>query len=75
MKADILNRLHFFSMPQVQMHPRQNDQPRFATVDHSLDGYFEGPSPWSLDFNIVVWGEELEACSLEQLNFVLNIIA
>lgn len=32
----------------------------------TLDGYFEGPAPWSLDFHTAVWGEELEAFSLEQ---------
>lgn len=34
----------------------------------TLDGYFEGPSPWSLDFHTVVWGDELEAFSLKQLD-------
>ncbi len=32
----------------------------------SLDGCFEGPVPWSLDFHTTVWGDELEAFSLEQ---------
>lgn len=32
----------------------------------TLDGYFEGPAPWSLDFHTTVWGDELEAFSLEQ---------
>lgn len=32
----------------------------------TLDGYFEGPAPWSLDFHMSVWGDELEALSLEQ---------
>lgn len=34
----------------------------------TLDGYFEGPAPWSLDFHESVWGEELEAFSLQQGN-------
>ena len=34
----------------------------------TLDGYFEGPSPWSLDFHTLVWGDELEAYSLKQLD-------
>lgn len=32
----------------------------------TLDGYFEGPKPWELDFHALVWGDELEAFSLEQ---------
>lgn len=40
----------------------------------TLDGYFEGPSPWSLDFHTVVWGEELEAFSLEQLDEVGTLL-
>lgn len=32
----------------------------------TLDGYFEGKSPWDLSFHNVVWGEELEAFSLAQ---------
>lgn len=32
----------------------------------TLDGYFEGDSPWALDFHETVWGDELEAFSLEQ---------
>lgn len=32
----------------------------------TLDGYFEGPSPWALDFHETVWGDELHAFSLEQ---------
>lgn len=34
----------------------------------TLDGFFEGSSPWSLDFHSLVWGEELEAYSLQQLD-------
>lgn len=32
----------------------------------TLDGYFEGESAWELDWHERVWGEELEAFSLEQ---------
>jgi dihydrofolate reductase len=32
----------------------------------TLDGYFEGKSPWDLGFMETVWGDELEAFSLEQ---------
>jgi dihydrofolate reductase len=33
----------------------------------TLDGFFEGASPWDLEFHQEVWGEELEEISLEQL--------
>lgn len=33
----------------------------------TLDGFFEGDQPWDLPFHLVVWGEELEKLSLEQL--------
>jgi dihydrofolate reductase len=33
----------------------------------TLDGYFEGPDPWSLDFHTLVWGDELEELSKQQL--------
>ncbi len=26
----------------------------------TLDGYFEGPKPWDLDFHMLAWGPELE---------------
>ncbi|MEH2533412.1 hypothetical protein V1277_000204 [Bradyrhizobium sp. AZCC 1588] len=32
----------------------------------TLDGYFEGKSPWDLGFLETIWGDELEAFSLEQ---------
>src|SRR5262245_12918110 len=32
----------------------------------TLDGYFEGPKPWEIDYHDYVWGEELERFSLEQ---------
>ncbi|KKB13260.1 riboflavin biosynthesis protein RibD [Devosia geojensis] len=40
----------------------------------SLDGYFEGPTPWDLDFHTTVWGEELEAFSIEQLDEVGTLL-
>jgi dihydrofolate reductase len=33
----------------------------------TLDGYFEGRTAWDLAFHETVWGEELEAFSLAQL--------
>jgi dihydrofolate reductase len=32
----------------------------------TLDGFFEGPNKWDLDWHDYVWGEELERFSLEQ---------
>ena len=32
----------------------------------TLDGYFEGKTPWDLGFHERVWGDELEAFSLAQ---------
>jgi dihydrofolate reductase len=32
----------------------------------TLDGYFDGAEPWSIDWHEEVWGEELERFSLEQ---------
>ena len=34
----------------------------------TLDGYFEGQKPWDLDFHQTVWGDELEAFTIEQLD-------
>jgi dihydrofolate reductase len=34
----------------------------------TLDGYFEGTQNWDLSFHNIVWGEELEKLSLEQLH-------
>lgn len=34
----------------------------------TLDGYFEGNQNWDLPFHNVVWGEELEQLSIEQLH-------
>ncbi|WP_298646497.1 dihydrofolate reductase family protein [uncultured Proteiniphilum sp.] len=33
----------------------------------TLDGYFEGNQKWELPFHNVVWGQELERLSIEQL--------
>lgn len=33
----------------------------------TLDGRFEGETPWDLSFHQLVWGPELEALSIEQL--------
>jgi dihydrofolate reductase len=33
----------------------------------TLDGFFEGAKSWDLDWQNLVWGEELEALSIEQL--------
>ncbi len=32
----------------------------------TLDGFFEGSSPWQLDMHATVWGEELQEFSLTQ---------
>jgi len=32
----------------------------------TLDGYFEGPRPWEIDWHEYVWDEELERFSLDQ---------
>lgn len=34
----------------------------------TLDGYFEGTQKWDLSFHNVVWGQELEKLSIEQLH-------
>lgn len=34
----------------------------------TLDGYFEGSQNWDLSFHNLVWGDELEKLSLEQLH-------
>ncbi len=34
----------------------------------TLDGYFEGGKPWDLGFHGLVWGDELERFSIEQLD-------
>jgi len=32
----------------------------------TLDGYFEGPKPWEIDWHEFAWGEELEQLSIDQ---------
>lgn len=34
----------------------------------TLDGYFEGNQNWDLSFHDLIWGEELEKISIEQLH-------
>jgi dihydrofolate reductase len=34
----------------------------------TLDGYFEGNKNWDLTFHNVIWGQELEKLSIEQLH-------
>ncbi len=34
----------------------------------TLDGYFEGNQNWDLSFHNLVWGQELEQLSMDQLN-------
>ena len=36
----------------------------------SLDGYFEGPKSWDLDFHKYAWGDELDQFSKDQLKTV-----
>lgn len=33
----------------------------------TLDGFFEGPKNWDIDWHNYTWGEELEQLSIEQL--------
>lgn len=40
----------------------------------TLDGYFEGDAPWDLRFHELVYGPELEAFSIEQLDSADAII-
>lgn len=40
----------------------------------TLDGFFEGEEPWSLDFHEEVWGEELERFSNEQSEEVGTVL-
>jgi dihydrofolate reductase len=40
----------------------------------TLDGMFEGPQPWDLDFHEYAWGDELERFSLEQAAEVEGLI-
>lgn len=36
----------------------------------TLDGFFEGPKSWELDWHEYVWGDELEKLSIEQLKSI-----
>jgi dihydrofolate reductase len=36
----------------------------------TLDGMFEGPKPWDLDFHDYAWGDELKRFSAEQMGEV-----
>ena len=36
----------------------------------TLDGFFEGPKAWEIDWHDYVWGEELEKFSIEQLKTI-----
>jgi len=40
----------------------------------TLDGYFEGEKPWDLDFHQLVWGDELQRFTNEQLDTADAII-
>ena len=40
----------------------------------TLDGCFEGTTPWQLDFHLAAWGEELERLSVEQLGEVGTLL-
>jgi dihydrofolate reductase len=40
----------------------------------TLDGYFEGPKPWDIDWHEYVWGEELQRFSLEQAQEVGTLL-
>jgi len=40
----------------------------------TLDGCFEGSTPWDLGFHEGVWGEELEQLSLEQLGEIGTLL-
>lgn len=40
----------------------------------TLDGYFEGPKPWEIDWHDYVWGEELKRFSLDQMQEVGTLL-
>ncbi len=40
----------------------------------TLDGYFEGNQNWDLSFHNLVWGQELEKLSLEQLQSAAYLV-
>jgi dihydrofolate reductase len=40
----------------------------------TLDGCFEGPRSWDLDFHVTAWGEEMERFSLDQAEEVGTLL-
>jgi len=40
----------------------------------TLDGRFEGAKPWELDWHELVWGDELERLSIEQLGEAAGLV-
>ncbi len=40
----------------------------------TLDGRFEGAKPWALDWHELVWGDELERLSIEQLHAAAGLV-
>lgn len=40
----------------------------------TLDGFFEGETPWDLGFHESVWGDELEQFALEQLEEIGTLL-
>lgn len=40
----------------------------------TLDGFFEGKKAWDLDFHQLVWGDELENFSIEQLDTASGLV-
>lgn len=40
----------------------------------TLDGYFDGPKPWDLDWLASMWGPEMEQFSIEQLKTAGGLI-
>jgi len=40
----------------------------------TLDGYFEGTKKWDLDFHNIVWSDELEQLSIQQLKSCSTLV-
>jgi dihydrofolate reductase len=40
----------------------------------TLDGFFEGPKPWEIDWHEYVWGDELQRFSLDQAKEVGTLL-
>ena len=53
------------SMQEATAHPMTRRLIMWNLV--TLEGFFEGPKKWDLDWSEYVWGDELEQLSLEQL--------